>query len=180
MKDIIFLLGLAGAGKTTTSRILVANIEKEIADGKLEAKGVIYLDGDEFRDAFGGFFSYEREDRIKLALLKIRLSVALAKQGYIIVSSGINLYNEFYKEARQICTQANLKYFECYVRCSFEELFKRDQKGLYSGAQNGKIKNVVGMDMPIDEPIYADLVIDSNANIEENIQMIISKLKEQK
>lgn len=46
MKDIIFLLGLAGAGKTTTSRILVANIEKEIADGKLEAKGVIYLDGD--------------------------------------------------------------------------------------------------------------------------------------
>lgn len=25
---------------------------------------------------------------------------------------------------------------------------------------------------------YADLVIDSNANIEENIQMIISKLKE--
>ncbi len=42
--------------------------------------------------------------------------------------------------------------FEIFVECEFDELKRRDKKGLYTGALQGNIKNVVGVDIKFDEP----------------------------
>ena len=54
---------------------------------------------------------------------------------------------------------------------------KREVKSLYKNALNGKIKNVVGVDIEFPEP---NLIIDNNdddLNFERKIEMILMELK---
>jgi adenylylsulfate kinase-like enzyme len=49
-------------------------------------------------------------------------------------------------------------------------LQRRDVKGLYSAAQKGDIQNVVGVDLPFNEPTEPDLIIDNDGSSDpENI-----------
>ena len=59
-----------------------------------------------------------------------------------------------------------------------EELLKRDQKGLYSKALKGEIKDVVGVDISYDTP-ESNLVIDNTnkENLDSNIDEILLSLK---
>ena len=41
------------------------------------------------------------------------------------------------------------------------ELEARDPKGLYAGARAGKIKNVVGVDLPFTRPENPDLILEN-------------------
>ena len=51
------------------------------------------------------------------------------------------------------------------MKASIETLLKRDIKNLYKPALAGKIKNVVGIDIPFPEPDEPDLTIDNNINL---------------
>ena len=54
----------------------------------------------------------------------------------------------------------------------------RDKKKLYVPALNGEKKNVVDVDIPFENPVKADLVIDTeSATPEEIAQKIIKDLK---
>lgn len=55
-----------------------------------------------------------------------------------------------------------------YIQCPFDELIKRDQKGLYSGGLNGEIRDIVGIDIAFDEP-KSHLCIDNSKT--ENLQV---------
>lgn len=137
---VIWLCGLAGSGKSTLARAL---------NERLRAKfdNVVYLDGDELREILE-HFSYEKQGRIDMAIKRSKLANFLSKQGQIVIVSTISLFNEVYEFNR-----ANLQnYFEVFVECEFEELKRRDQKGLYTKALSGEIANVVGVDIKFDEP----------------------------
>ena len=49
-------------------------------------------------------------------------------------------------------------YKEVYIKVPIDILINRDQKGLYSKAIKGEIKNVVGIDIKVDEPKNPDFV----------------------
>lgn len=137
---VIWLCGLAGSGKSTLARAL---------NERLRAKfdNVIYLDGDELREILE-HFSYEKQGRIDMAIKRAKMANFLSKQGQIVIVSTISLFNEVYEFNR-----ANLQnYFEVFVECEFEELKRRDQKGLYTKALSGEIANVVGVDIAYDAP----------------------------
>lgn len=137
---VIWLCGLAGSGKSTLAMAL---------NERLRAKfdNVIYVDGDESREIFG-HFSYDKNGRIDMAIKRSKLANFLSKQGQIVIVSTISLFNEVYEFNR-----ANLQnYFEVFVECEFDELKRRDQKGLYTKALSGKIANVVGVDIAYDAP----------------------------
>jgi adenylylsulfate kinase len=53
-------------------------------------------------------------------------------------------------------------FFEIYVKCPLEICEKRDVKGLYKLAREGKIKNYTGVSAPYEEPEHPDLVIESS------------------
>lgn len=137
---VIWLCGLAGSGKSTLAMAL---------NERLRAKfdNVIYLDGDESREIFG-HFSYDKNGRIDMAIKRSKLANFLSKQGQIVIVSTISLFNEVYEFNR--ATLQN--YFEVFVECEFEELKRRDQKGLYTKALSGEIANVVGVDITYDAP----------------------------
>lgn len=163
---VIWLTGLAGSGKSYIAQALYEKLRENF-------KNTIHLDGDEFRELLG-HFGYEKEERIKVSLKKAQFAHFLGSQGMIVIVSAISMFKECYEYNRK-----NLKnFFEIYVECDFEELLRRDKKGLYSGALNKKIQNVVGVDIKYDEP-KPDLTIDNThfGALDEKLALILKSLK---
>ena len=63
-----------------------------------------------------------------------------------------------YKEVRQWNRENIPHYKEIYIKVTHETLYRRDQKQLYST----KTKNVVGVDLPWDEPDCPDVVVEND------------------
>ncbi|MBZ7958710.1 adenylyl-sulfate kinase [Campylobacter molothri] len=163
---VIWLTGLAGSGKSYIAEELCRKLKEKL-------NNIIYLDGDELRDLLG-HYGYEKEGRIEVSLKRSNFAHFLSSQGMIVIISAISMWNEIYTYNRK-----RLKnYFEIYIKCDFEELKRRDKKGLYSGAIQGDIKNVVGVDIDFDEPC-SDLIIDNSKldNLEEKVSTILNSLQ---
>lgn len=163
---IIWLCGLAGSGKSTIGKALTQKLRQKY-------NNVIYLDGDELRDLLG-HYGYDKDSRIEVAIKRAKFAKFLSNQGQIVVVTTISMFKEIYKFNKE-----NLKnYFEVYIKCEMEELLKRDQKGLYSKALKGEIKDVVGVDISYDAP-ESNLVIDNTnkENLDRNIDEILLSLK---
>ena len=43
-------------------------------------------------------------------------------------------------------------YFEVYLKVPQKELIERDSKNIYSGYYAGRLKNIAGLDLDVDEP----------------------------
>lgn len=163
---VVWITGLAGSGKSTICNELCKQLRKKYAN-------IVYLDGDKMRVIFGDY-GYDKNSRIKLGEKYCDFAKFLSEQGIIVIIGAIGMFNEVYKYNRK-----NLnKYLEVYIKCDFDELKKRDQKGLYSGAISGKIKDVVGISIPIDIP-NADIEIDNSIanNLEEKARIIYKKIE---
>ncbi|TDJ81183.1 adenylyl-sulfate kinase [Campylobacter volucris] len=161
---IIWLTGLAGSGKSTIGKALYEKIKEK-------NKNIIYLDGDELRDLLG-HYGYDKKGRIDIALKRAKFAKFLNEQGMIVVVTTISMFNEIYKYNRE-----NFKnYIEIYVKCEMQELIKRDQKGLYTQALEGKIKEVVGVDINFDEP-NPSLIIENSK--QENLKQKVDKIYKQ-
>ena len=85
----------------------------------------------------------------------------LAAQGFDVVCATISLFHSV-----QRWNRANIpNYFEIYLRVPFEELTRRDSKGIYSHALGGA-SNVVGLDISMEEPETPDLVLENYGDID--------------
>jgi cytidine diphosphoramidate kinase len=146
---VFWITGLSGAGKTVVSHRLVA---------RLAAAGVtpLLLDGDVLREIFGGGFGHDPEERRRLSFCYARLCRELSRQGATVVCATISMV-----EAVRAWNRANIPaYVEVYLRASLAELTAQDDKGLYKRALAGELRNVVGVDIPAEEPRHPDLVFD--------------------
>lgn len=149
---VIWITGLSGSGKTTLA-LEVVRLLKE------NAVNVVMLDGDELREVFGAVAAnsqnHGRDGRLALAMQYAHLCKVIAAQGLTVVIATISLFKEVHAWNR-----ANLPgYFEVYLKVPLEELRQRDPKGIYKRFASGALTNVAGLDLPIDEPLEADLVI---------------------
>ena len=146
---VIWITGLSGSGKST----LAKGLSKEL---KLRGENIISLDGDDLRAILSktknSTEKFSRADRLQLAMMYSKLCKALAGQGFTLVISTISMFDEIY-----IWNTENLpNYFQVYLEVPLQALEKRDPKGIYEKFRQGKIKNVVGLDQPFDEPTNAD------------------------
>ena len=153
MSQVVWITGLSGAGKTTLAQAIVKHLRDNGQD-------VIFLDGDELRDILNrplnNVQSHDRESRLALAMQYAQLCRMLAMQGFIVVIATISLFKEIHSWNRK-----NLPgYFEVYIKVPLEELRRRDPKSIYQRFNSGEIKNVAGLDLKIDEPLNAHLIID--------------------
>ena len=85
--------------------------------------------------------------------------------------------NAFEKD-RDFCRKELENYHEVYLKSSLEQRIKRDKKKLYQSAIEGKKKFVVDVDIPFEQPKTANLIIDTENILPENIaKRIIKELK---
>lgn len=155
MAFLIWLTGLSGSGKTTIGKAVYEKL-------KTGNNPVVFLDGDNFREIMGGTSGHTREQRFIVAGQIARMCKYLNDQNINVVCSTISLFKEIHHFNRQNIPN----YLEVYIYCTIEELILRDQKGIYSKAIKGELKNVVGIDIAFDEPVNYDLKIDNTGKID--------------
>ena len=99
---------------------------------------------------------YSTEARIKRAKKRFARYKERADQGTDVVFCSIAMYDEV-----RDWNRTNIEnYKEIYIKVSMDLLYKRDKNGLYSSGA----KNVVGVDLPWDEPQNADIVIENDGH----------------
>lgn len=143
---VYFFTGLSGAGKTTLGGLFYQRL-------KSTKPNAVYLDGDEIRAAFGEDVGYTHDERLRWAERIFRVCKLLSDQGIDVVCCSIAMFDS----VRCWNREHIYNYKEIYIRVTKETLLKRNQKGLYTTGHN-----VVGIDLPFDEPKSPDLVIQND------------------
>lgn len=163
---VLWLTGLSGAGKTT----LAVRIFEHL--GRLGRK-VERLDGDTMRGVFPntGFSREARDEHIRRVGF---MAGRLEHHGVCVVCAFISPYRQSRQFVRSQC-----KYFiEVYVKASLEECKRRDVKGLYKKAMDGKISAFTGLDDPYEAPERPEIVVNTEKQTEEeSVKQILDYLK---
>jgi adenylylsulfate kinase len=145
---VYFFTGLSGAGKTTLGGLFYQR-------RRATQCNIVLLDGDRIRPVYLEDIGYGDEERRKGAKRTFRVAKMLADQGIDVVVCSMCLYHEIRAWNRENIQ----KYCEIYVNVSRETLLKRNQKGLYTSG-----KNVVGIDLPFEEPTSPDVILENNGD----------------
>lgn len=156
---VYFFTGLAGAGKTTIGGLFYRRLREQ-------ERNVFLADGDQTRSIFGRS-GYSTEARRDAARRGFRLWRELAEQGIDVVVCSIAMYDEIRSWNRE-----NIEnYKEIYIKVTRDTLYRRDQKQLYSSGR----KEVVGVDLPYDEPKNADVIVENDG--QETPEEIVARLQ---
>lgn len=168
----LYFVGLSGCGKTTMSKAIIEKLNEIISDRK-----ITMLDGDIVREHLGQL-GFSKEDR-SLNVRRIGyMAQTIVKNGGICICANIAPYREDRLYNRKNITN----YIEIYLSTPINVCEKRDVKGLYKKARDGKIKHFTGIDDPFEEPLSGEseitLCCDDSMLINPHIETIINKLKE--
>ena len=143
---VYFFTGLSGAGKTTIGGLFYRR-------RKARRNDVVLLDGDQIRPVYNEDIGYDDASRLRGAYRTFRVANMLAQQGIDVVVCSICMYT-----AVRDWNRENIAHYrEIYVKVKRETLLRRNQKELYSSGTN-----VVGVDLPFDEPKTPDIVIEND------------------
>ena len=165
----LWFTGLSGAGKST----LANHVAKELRHRGVKVE---ILDGDEVRTNLSKGLGFSKEDRdtnIKRIGYVCKL---LTRNGVVAISAAISPY----REIRDYNREQIGHFIEVYVKCSIEELTRRDVKGLYKKALAGEIKNFTGVSDPYEAPLHPEITVDSERQGEaESLRTILEYLEQQ-
>jgi sulfate adenylyltransferase/3'-phosphoadenosine 5'-phosphosulfate synthase len=164
---VVWFTGLSGAGKSTLAERL--RVELEALGRHVEV-----LDGDEVRTNLSKGLGFSKEDR-DTNIRRIGYAARLvARSGGVAITAAISPYQEVRDEVRG----QTPGFFEVYVRCSIEELTRRDVKGLYAKALRGEIQNFTGVNDPYEAPPAPEITVDSEREtVEESLGRILDSLE---
>ena len=165
----VWLTGLSGAGKST--------IAQRLAD-ELTARGqdVEILDGDAVRTYLSSGLGFSKEDRDANIRRIGYVAQLLSRHGVAAIVAAISPYRDVRAEVRQLIESDGSGFVEVYARCSLDELARRDVKGLYERALRGEIQNFTGVSDPYEEPLKADVTIDSE---QETVDVSLGRILQQ-
>ena len=159
---LYFFTGLAGAGKSAIGGLFYRRLREK-------REHVFLWDGDQQRDAGkgAGRSDYSTEARRRGAKYVFRSCLEMTEQGTDVVCCIIGMYEDV-----RAWNRAHFEnYKEIYIKVTMKTLYRRDQKGLYSSGA----KEVVGVDLPWDEPKTPDVVIENDGD--ETPEEIVERLE---
>ncbi len=169
--QVFWFTGLSGSGKSTIAHA----IEHELFKHNIQ---VTVLDGDIIRQGICSDLSFSPEGRAENIRRIAEISKIFAKQGIVCLCAFISPLREHRQIARSIVQE---DFQEVFISCSLEECERRDVKGYYKLAREGKIKNYTGISAPYDEPLQADLCVKTdrfsqNECITQALEFVKSKI----
>jgi cytidine diphosphoramidate kinase len=145
---VLWLTGLSGSGKTTLSKALWALLKPGLPE-------LVVLDGDGVREMMGHDLGHDEASRAKQVARLRSLARFLSDQGHVVVVAAVYTRPDLTAESRR-----TLKgFFQVYLDATLEDVRRRDSKGLYAAALEGRTRHVVGVDIPWHAPADADLVV---------------------
>jgi len=168
----VWFTGLSGAGKTTISFAL----EEYLVSQGIPAYS---LDGDNVRTGLNKNLAFTPEDREENIRRISEVAKLFADGGIVCITAFISPFRKDRDQARKLHEEAGLQFFECHVNTPLDVCEKRDVKGLYKKAREGKIKGFTGIDQAYEAPDRAELMLDtSDCHIDDSVQKVVSMLQE--
>lgn len=164
----VWLTGLSGAGKSTLANAL----EKRLFS---LGKHTMLLDGDNVRMGLNKDLGFEEKDRIENIRRIAEVSKLMNDAGLIVLTSFISPYRLDRRRAKEIIGD---RFIEVYVSTPMEECERRDVKGLYQKAREGKIANFTGVTSAYEAPENPDIVIDTTGrDVESCTEELLNQLR---
>jgi len=170
---VIFFTGLSGSGKSTIANALREKL-MEIQDRR-----VAMLDGDHVRKLLSSELTFSQHDR-NLNIKRIGyISSMISNAGGIVIACPIAPYKESRDFARHLCSEVG-GYCEVYCSTPVETCEKRDRKGLYLKAKEGKLQHFTGVSDPYEAPEKCEIAFDTtNVSIEDGCNQILAWLSKE-
>jgi bifunctional enzyme CysN/CysC len=165
---ILWFTGLSGSGKSTIASI----VERE-----LHARGAhtYMLDGDNVRHGLNRDLGFTDADRVENIRRVGEVAKLFVDAGLLVLCSFISPFRAERRMVRELVEAE--EFVEIFVDTPLEECMRRDPKGLYARAKEGKIKNFTGIDSPYEVPESAEIVIDTRqGNADAAAQRILEAL----
>ena len=167
----VFFTGLSGSGKSTIANALMVKL-METGD-----RPVTLLDGDLVRKNLSSELGFSKEHR-DINIRRIGyVASEITKNGGIAICAPIAPYTETRQAVREMIEGLGA-FVEIHVATSLEECERRDRKGLYKLAREGKIKEFTGISDPYEEPKMPELRIETeNTEVDYCAQQVLLKLE---
>jgi adenylylsulfate kinase len=165
----LWFTGLSQSGKTTTAQLV---------GEKLRARGVDRLenlDGDIMRLGLSKGLGFSKEDRDENIRRFYLVAQLLTRNNVIAIVAAISPYREARDTARAVIGD----FAEIYVKAPLQVCADRDTKGLYAKAMSGELKEFTGVSDPYEEPLNAELVLDTeHGSPEDNADRVLAWMEE--
>jgi sulfate adenylyltransferase len=168
----VFFTGFSGSGKSTIANALMVKLME------MGGRPVTLLDGDVVRKHLSSELGFSKEHR-DLNIQRIGFVASeITKNGGIAICAPIAPYASTRRTVREMI-EAYGAFVEVHVSTSLEECERRDRKGLYKLAREGKIKEFTGISDPYDVPENPELRLDTeNVEVDHCAHQVLLKLEQ--
>jgi sulfate adenylyltransferase len=167
----VFFTGLSGSGKSTIANALMVKLMEQ------GGRPVTLLDGDLVRKHLSSELGFSKEHR-DINIKRIGyVASEITKNGGIAICAPIAPYTATRRAVREMIESFGA-FIEVHVATSVEECERRDRKGLYKLAREGKIKEFTGISDPYELPTKAEIVLETEGtDVDACAHQVILKLE---
>ena len=168
----VFFTGFSGSGKSTVANALLIKLME------MGGRPVTLLDGDIVRKNLSSELGFSKEHR-DLNIRRIGFVASeITKNGGIAICAPIAPYAAARRAVREQIENFGA-FVEVHVATSIEECERRDRKGLYKLAREGKIKEFTGISDPYDVPENPELKLETESfEVDYCAQQVLLKLEQ--
>ena len=165
----LWFTGLSGSGKST----LAHAVEERLHE--LGCRTYVF-DGDNVRHGLCSDLDFSEKARSENIRRISEMVNLFLDAGVISLTAFISPLEKDRAKVKDLLGRENI--IEIYCKCPLEVCEQRDVKGLYKKARAGLIKNYTGISSPYEEPVDADLVLETGNGqpIEECVNIIVKFL----
>jgi adenylylsulfate kinase len=150
----LWLTGLPSSGKST----IAIQLQKDLFSKGWQA---YILDGDNIRHGLSKDLGFSHEDRRENIRRIAEVARLFVDAGFIVITAFISPYRDDRAIARALFPKGT--FFEVFVKADLATCEARDVKGLYKKARLGLVKDFTGVSAPYEEPLAAELTIDTTS-----------------
>ncbi|MBW4329925.1 sulfate adenylyltransferase subunit CysN [Stakelama sp. CBK3Z-3] len=168
---LLWFTGLSGSGKST-----IANLVEK----KLHALGKhsFLLDGDNIRHGLNRDLGFTDADRVENIRRVGEVAKLMTDAGLIVLTAFISPFRAERAMVRDMLPDG--EFIEIFVNTPLEVAERRDVKGLYKKAREGRLKNFTGIDSPYEAPRNAEITVDTvTMSPEDAANLIVARILEQ-
>ncbi len=157
---IVWLTGLPGAGKTTIARLVEERLYSL-------AYHTYMLDGDNVRHGLSRDLGFTDVDRVENIRRAGEVAKLMLDAGLIVLCAFVSPFAAERAVVRSLVEAG--EFIEVFVDTPIEECIRRDPKGLYARARQGKLANLTGLGSPYQPPTEPELVLKAAESTAESL-----------